>query len=438
MDTPTASRLPLRSYQKLGVDFLCSRTSALLADGMGLGKTIQVIHALRKRFQSSIDKTALVVAPNALLPNWEHEFARWAPEIYTRCVVGSQRDRLATYQLPVPVLICSYDQIRNDSMFFDSRVRFDIVVLDEAQRIKNSCSATALACRILPRRSSWAITGTPLENNQNDLVSIFGFVFRGLIQNGMCRREMHERIRKYFLRRTKEEVLGELPPIQIQDLRIQLEPEQAVSYDTVWARRHTVRRDAIKTKGYAGVLGLITSLKQICNADFNSGSSAKMNWLKSFVGELCKEKVIVFSQYVETLDFIHRNLKGMLSVNVFHGKMDRRQRRHSIENFERENGPQVLLVSLKAGGVGLNIPSASHIVLFDRWWNPAVEDQAINRAHRFGRTTKLSVFRFITQGTIEEKIELLLDEKRGLFDAFVGEAPNAEASSFNWLQLLND
>jgi SNF2 family DNA or RNA helicase len=438
MYPPIASRLPLRAYQKLGVDFLYSRTSALLADAMGLGKTIQVIHALRKRFHESNDKSALVVAPNSLLPNWEHEFKQWAPEIATRCVMGSQRDRLATYQLPVPVLICSYDQIRNDSIFFDSRMRFDTVVLDEAQRIKNPSSATALACRILPRQSSWAVTGTPLENSQDDLVSIFGFVLRGLIQNGMCRREMHERIRHYFMRRTKEEVLAELPPIQIQDLRIQLEPEQAIAYKELWERRHAVKRDAIETKCYGTVLQLISSLKQICNADFESGSSAKLNWLKSFVGELCQEKVIVFSQYVRTLEFIYDHLKGRLAVNLFLGEMDHHQRHRSIEHFERENGPQVLLVSLKAGGVGLNIPSATHVVLFDRWWNPALEDQAIHRAHRFGRSKTLFVLRFVTRETIEERIELLLAEKRELFKAFVGDAPNAEASSNDLLQLLHD
>lgn len=416
---------PLRSYQWEGVSFLLHREAALLADEMGLGKTVQAAMALRLAFQRGDFRRALIVAPASLRLNWERELTRWAPALIVRRLQGSAENRLALFRLPIPVLLASYEHARADARFLHPAVGFDLVVLDEAQRIKNSSSDTSLACRLLPRKRAWALTGTPLENRPGDIISVFRFLKPRLLHRGMSRTDIHDRIKDSFLRRRKEEVLPDLPPILIQDIPLELEGQQLEAYQTLWASRADSLRYDNGLPSAGDMLALITRLKQLCNFDGCSGESVKLDVLRLVLDSMYRpnDKLIVFSQYVQTLIWLSSQLD--VPCDLFHGSLSETGRQRALSDFEEIPGPRVLLMSLKAGGVGLNLQAASAVVLFDRWWNPAIENQALHRAHRFGRDRPLHVLRFVVVNSIEERIAQILEEKQVLFDQYVEDAQNA-------------
>jgi len=420
---------PLRTYQWEGVSFLAQRDAALLADEMGLGKTIQAIIALRAILHKSISKRAIIIAPSSLTFNWEQEMCKWATDLTFRRVMGSFKDRQATYQLPIQVLIASYDQIRTDAIHMSQNLRFEIAIIDEAQRIKSRHSMTALACRLIQRRKSWALSGTPLENNVGDLESVFLFLRSGLIDAGMSPREIHARIRSHFLRRRKKEVAKEMPPIIIQDILLELSDTQKAAYTNLWVERKELIRGYNNNATVSGtaLFALITKLKQICNYEPKSNESIKWAALSEMLENLSEpdDKIIVFSQYVDTLKFISERMESF-PHDLYTGQLSPELRQQVLERFRTQKGPRALLVSLRAGGVGLNIQEASTVVLFDRWWNPAVEDQAIQRAHRFGRERPLHVIRFLINDTIEKRINEILNEKRIDFEAYIENAENAD------------
>lgn len=403
----------IRPYQRAGVSFLVARTAALLSDEMGLGKTVQVISALRGPAEF---RRALIVVPTALRVNWERELERWAPELTVRRIEGRPTERLILYHLPVDVLLASYDQIRTDALTLDSS-EFDIVILDEAQRIKNRSSAVAFACKLLRRKAAWALTGTPVENRVDDLLSIFDFLAPGLLRRDEPVQTLRSKIKPYVLRRVKSDVARELPPIIRQELRLQLDGTQRAAYDSIWAMREATARIA------SSYLRLITRLKIVCNVDIASDSSVKWEALRSVLDAqtATTDKVLLFSQYVGTLRWLQQRIDNM-TVRVYHGGMTERARDETLTWFREARGPCVLLISLKAGGVGLNLNDASTLILYDRWWNPAVEEQAINRAHRMGRTTPLHVLTFVVENTIEERIERILMRKAAIAEAITDTA----------------
>ncbi|MBN2564052.1 MAG: DEAD/DEAH box helicase [Phycisphaerae bacterium] len=422
---------PLRSYQWEGVSFLARNTAALLADEMGLGKTVQSIVALRLLLRQSPSGRVLVITPNALAYNWERELATWAPDLVVRRVTGTAEDRLATYQLPIQVLIATYEQIRADALDMDPDIHFDVLVLDEAQRIKNRHSRAALGCRMLRRTRAWILTGTPLENSVEDLVSLFVLLSPGLVDSGMPPAEVHRRIQPHFLRRRKKDVLAEMPPIIMQDMMLELAGAQDAAYTDLWVNRRTsARQEGVPVSDLA-LFALLTKLKQLCNYEPTTGESVKSEAL-GVVLEECTEtddKVIVFSQYVETLKFIAGGL-GTFAYDIYTGEQSQEEKDDVLARFRQLPGPRALLMSLRAGGVGLNIQEASTVVLFDRWWNPAVENQAIQRAHRFGRTRPLHVIRFLVAGTIEERIAEVLKDKEADFERYIEGADNAPVKLF--------
>ena len=426
----------LRPYQWKGVHFLVRQNSCLLADEMGLGKTVQVAVALSLLLPKSKSGRALIVVPAALRINWEREIDKWAPKLSVRRIRGDTQERFANYSLPINVLIASYEQIRQDALPLSDMVRFDVVVLDEAQKIKNINSETSLAVRILQRDRSWAMTGTPIENSVNDLYAIFRFIKLNLLNQAMNRIEMHRLMKPHFMRRRKKDVLKEMPPIILQDIPIELSPKQEEAYMNIWNNRYEMIKKGERRISSADIFSVITKLKQICNYDIESGESSKVEALKLIISNLSAkdDKLIVFSQYVETLNQISKELDGEITHEIYHGGLSEDARNSIITRFREEKGPRVLLMSLKAGGVGLNLQEASSIVLFDRWWNPAVEEQAINRAHRFGRESVLHVFRFTVVDSIEERIINILDEKKALFEQYVNRAEIAEVPALD----LND
>ena len=414
---------PLRSYQWEGVDFLRFRQSALLADEMGLGKTVQTAVALKSARKDF--RRVLLVAPTSLCLNWQRELETWAHGLTVRRVMGNAKDRAMTYRLPIQVLIASYEQIRSDASRIHGDVSFDLVVLDEAQRIKNLESGTSLACRIIPRRRSWALTGTPLENRPRDLVAIFRFVKPQLLRASMSRSEMHEAMNGYFLRRTKAEVLGDLPPILTKEIRLELGQAQRRLYDRVWNNRHQTAHQSEPFQESANMLAILTKLKQLCNFEIESGESAKLDVIRSLLDTVAAncEKVLIFSQYVKSLEWLSERIE--MPHLIYHGGLSLDAKDRVLENFRKRDGPQALLMSLQAGGVGLNLQEASMVILLDRWWNPAIENQAIQRAHRFGRKTPLQVVRFLVEDSVEERILEILQEKEALFDEYVETAPTS-------------
>lgn len=426
----------LRDYQWEGVAFLYRTRGALLADEMGLGKTVQaaVALALLLRRDHGI-RRVLIVAPASLTTNWLREINAWAPSLTARRVEGRASDREAYYLLPIPVLIASYEQIRQDGLDRIPSGTFDLVVLDEAQRIKNRNSATALACLLLPRTRAWALSATPLENDEAELRTLLEFLESDGPVRRVHRGELQRDLDRLMLRRRKTAVRAELPPVLIQDLPMDLSAEQRAEYDEIWTTRTGLVRQQSEAGDTAALLGLLTRLKLICNFDSSMSVSSKLDSLRV----LChaagpSARILVFSQFVRTLKEISTRLD--LATGLVTGAMPLAEREAAMDRFRGGRAPRVLLVSLRAGGVGLNLGEASHVVLFDRWWNPAVEMQAIFRAHRFEREEPLHVIRFLVQDSIEERIASILEDKARLFEDVV-ESSGMAGQAFTRQELMS-
>ena len=421
----------LHNYQWEGVSFLYQSQAALLADEMGLGKTVQTAVALALVLSAPNEvNRALIVAPTSLTTNWMGELSAWAPSLTVRQVQGIAAAREAFYLLPFPVLVSSYEQIRDDGLDRIPSDTFDLVVLDEAQRIKNRNSATALACRLLPRKRAWALSATPLENDANDVASILSFLDSS-VRSSLSRKHVSERLRSIMLRRKKSDVRAELPPVIFQELRLELTAPQRQRYDQLWGNRvNTIKVNAASRNINTALLGLITRLKSICNFDPVSDASSKLDALRTIIDGAGKSaRILVFSQFVETLRWISARIDfphGFLT-----GSMSQPERAIAIGRFREDPAPRGLLVSLRAGGVGLNLGEATHVVMFDRWWNPAIEVQAIYRAHRFWRDSPLHVVSFLVTDSIEERISAVLEQKESLFDEVVESAARTPSGFTN-------
>ena len=412
-------------YQLEGIAFLYPRHAAILADEMGLGKTMQAITAIRLLVRSGAMRSVLLICPKPLVTNWQREFELWAPEIPLLLIGGDQARRRWQWQLPgMPVKIANYELLLRDRDLFDPcnsfggpPVQFDLVVLDESQRIKNLSSATSQAARAISRSRNWALTGTPVENSSEDLVGIFEFLAPGFLSPGMKPRRMGRTISDYILRRTKDQVLPDLPPRLFRDAELDLTPQQRESYRMAEGEGVLRLTEMGRSATIQHVFELVLRLKQICNFDPATGTSAKLERLEADLEEVATSgrKAIVFSQWVETLRRLAVRLCPLGTLE-YHGQIASNRRDAVIRRFREDPDCRVLLISYGAGGVGLNLQFANYVFLFDRWWNPAVEDQAINRAHRIGISAPVTVTRFLTLETIEERIDRILQEKRELFD----------------------
>ncbi len=410
-------------YQFEGIAFLYPRHAAVLADEMGLGKTMQAVTAIRLLMRRGEVRRVLLVCPKPLVTNWQREFALWAPEIPAMAVEGDRVRRQWQWALDdVPVRIANYEILHRDEELLLAGAGgaapppFDLVVLDEAQRIKNRASATARAACALARSRGWALTGTPVENSPEDLVGIFEFLSPGLLSPQMKPRKMGRTVSDYVLRRTKDTVLTDLPPKLFREAQLELTPEQRATYQLAEEEGVLRLAEMEQAATIQHVFELVLRLKQICNFDPATGASAKLERLQADLEEVVQSgrKAIVFSQYVRTLETLAANL-GSFHPLMYHGKVRSAERDRVIGRFRGDPRCQVLLMSYGAGSVGLNLQFASYVFLFDRWWNPAVEDQAINRAHRIGAAGPVTVSRFVTLATIEERIDRVLEEKRELF-----------------------
>ncbi len=407
------------SYQLDGVAFLYPRYSAVLADEMGLGKTMQAITAVRLLVRTGELRRVLLVCPKPLVTNWVREFSQWAPELPLAVIEGDQAKRRWQWQeIAAPVKIANYELLVRDREFVEHPdVHFDLVMLDEAQRIKNRSGTTSQTVRAISRTRNWAITGTPVENSPEDLVGIFEFLSPGYLSRHMKPRAMGRAVADHILRRTKQQVLTDLPPKLIRDAELELTSEQRHTYDM--AENDGVLRLAEMGEGVTiqHVFELVLRLKQVCNFDPATGASAKLERLTADLEEVAAsgQKALVFSQWVQTLDKLKHHMRPFGPLE-YHGGVPSKKRDDVLKRFKEDPDCHVLLMSYGAGAVGLNLQFAGYVFLFDRWWNPAVEDQAINRAHRLGAAGPVTVTRFLTRSTIEERIDQVLCEKRELFE----------------------
>ena len=422
-------------YQFEGVAFLYSRFAGILADEMGLGKTMQAITTIRMLLCSGEIRNVLLVCPKPLVSNWKKEFELWAPEIPISIVQGNSSRRQWQWEQTsdVPVTIANYELVLRDELVVTDEDRhFDLVVLDEAQRIKNKASSTSRVIRRIPRMRSWALTGTPVENSCEDLVGIFEFLSPGYLYTGLEPSRMGEMVGDYILRRTKSMVMTDMPPCMNRDADIALSPEQ-------WTQYQVAENDGVIKLNNMGdaltiqhVFELVLRLKQICNFDPLTGASSKLDRLEADLEEVAAsgKKAIVFSQWVQTLEKIAERLERFNPLQ-YHGRIPSNKRDPILERFKEDKDCSVILMSYGAGAVGLNLQFCEYVFLFDRWWNPAVEDQAINRAHRIGAKGAVTVTRMISSGTIEERIHQVLEEKRELFDTILSQAKGPTKSGLS-------
>ncbi len=411
-------------YQMEGIAFLFPRDAAILADEMGLGKTMQAITAIRMLLLSSELRNVLLICPKPLVTNWVREFRQWAPEIPLAVIEGDSAKRNWIWSNPqAPVKIANYELMMRDRDVFESNsLHFDLVVLDEAQRIKNRNSTTSEIVRSIPRTRSWALTGTPIENSVEDLVSIFEFLAPGYLRDDMHLKSLGKATRDYILRRTKEKVLTDMPPKLFRPAELELTGEQRASYKLAEEDGIVQLSEMGESVTIHHVFELVLRLKQICNFDPATGASAKLERLEADLEEIAAsgQKAIVFSQWVGTLEVLGERL-AKYNPLYYHGGVASNKRDGVIDQFKNNPMNKVILMSYGAGAVGLNLQFCHYVFLFDRWWNPAVEDQAINRAHRLGVKQPVTVTRMMSLETIEQRIHDVLEQKRELFNNLFAE-----------------
>ncbi len=458
----------LRPYQREGLDFLAwtsgLRLGAVLADDMGLGKTVQALAWLaRLRAEDPKAGPALVVCPASVMHNWEREAARFTPHLRV-LVLGSGRDRRARMAEAEAhdVVVTNYALLRRDAGHWKQH-ELSAVIFDEAQNVKNPDAAVSRAARELRAAHRLALTGTPLENRALDLWSILAIVSPGwLPPRGKfvarydrpdapphLRRLLSARLRPVLLRRLKEKVARELPPRIEERLDCEMTPGQRKLYAAELVRSRELLRslapgeDALARRRLV-VLAVLTRLRQICCHPALAGGrrevgSGKFEALFDLLEPLLAEgrKVLVFSQFVECLKLIAADMDGRkVPYHVLTGSTNTRDRAGVVDAFSNDERPCCFLVSLKAGGTGLNLTAARDVVLFDPWWNPAVEAQAIDRTHRIGQDRTVVAYRLLTEGTIEERIAELQARKAKLVKDVLGEEGFARTLSRADLEYL--
>ncbi|KRB78378.1 helicase [Nocardioides sp. Root190] len=476
MPEPEGLEATLRDYQRHGLTWLADLTGlglgACLADDMGLGKTITLIALHLHRLESGASRggPTLVVCPASLLGNWESEIERFAPGLPVRRFHGAARSLPSAESAPdaqhnAGFVLTTYGTLRSNPAAL-AALEWDLVVADEAQHVKNSRTSTARALRQLPSRARVALTGTPVENDLTELWSILDWCVPGLLGSRQAfrrvwgapiesgaeptkARQFADLIGPFLLRRRKSDpgIAPELPPKTETDHLLGLTREQVVLYEAFVkdSMERIERADPETRRGL--VLALLTGLKQICNhpAQFLKqsgavrllGRSEKLELLDELVATVLAEDgaVLVFTQYVAMARLIEQHLTAMGVPHQFlHGGTPVAERERMVRRFQAEGDEQgvpVFLLSLKAGGTGLNLTRADHVIHVDRWWNPAVEEQATDRAYRIGQTKPVQVHRMVTRGTIEERVAQLLDRKLQLADAVLarGDAALTELSN---------
>jgi len=444
IENPDGLHAELRPYQKEGLNWLNFlddfNFGACLADDMGLGKTIQIIAFILSQRKKVAHNTNLIVVPASLIFNWQRELKKFAPSIQVKTIYGADRAKVVADFDRYEVILTSYGTLLADIRFLKD-YRFNYIFLDESQTIKNPDSQRYKAVRLLRSRNKVVLTGTPIENNTFDLYGQLSFACPGLLgsrqhfkelysvpidqfKDAKRAKELQQRINPFVLRRTKEQVAKELPDKTEMVIYCEMGAQQREIYD---AAREEIRdflmgnsEDELQ-KSSMHVLQGITKLRQICNSPallnkdkFYGEASAKMDVLIEQIEHKAPEhKILIFSQFVGMLDLIRTELENRKIAHAYLTGQTR-NREEVVNSFQQNPDLKVFLISLKAGGIGLNLTQADYVYLVDPWWNPAVENQAIDRAYRIGQQKNVVAVRLICPDTIEEKIMTMQESKRNI------------------------
>ena len=461
---PKSLNATLRPYQKTGYTWLNTMDQlgfgACLADDMGLGKTIQVLAYLEKLRKSKKDARALLIVPASLMGNWIKEAEKFAPQMSVQLLHGKSSNYLgkAVVNNSTFLNITTYGMSLRIPQLED--VFWDVIILDEAQAIKNPLTKQTRQIKKLKGRMKIAMTGTPIENDLTNLWSLFDFLNKGLLgtsnefsefarkldRNPEGYGRLKSMISPFLLRRVKSDksIIKDLPDKQEIVNIVQLSKKQVVLYRkyVVDLEKRLEKAEGIERRGI--VLGALIRLKQLCNHPdqylgqdiFDESESGKFELLKEICATIYekRERVLVFTQFKEIIPYLDDFLSKVFERKgfVLHGGTPIASRQQMVDEFQSENYIPYMILSLKAGGTGLNLTNAAHVIHFDRWWNPAVENQATDRSYRIGQRKNVMVHKFVCKGTIEEKIDQLLNSKRELAENVIG------SNSENWITELNN
>ena len=430
-EIPKDLNATLRDYQVSGFEFFKTLSDyqfgGILADEMGLGKTIQTIAFLL----SNKDKKSIVITPTALIYNWKNELEKFAPTLKVGLLhaAKSEREKILDNIDNYDVILTTYTTYKNDIDKYKN-INFDYCIIDEAQNIKNPDAIITKAIKNVNAKVRFALTGTPIENNLMELWSIFDFIMPGYLYNKSKFKsifvnndkniiELKNLIKPFILRRTKKEVITELPDKIEQKIIIDLEKEHKRAYkgyvNLITRKIKENNQDNITVFSY------LTKLRQLCLSPElmvknYQGKNSKLDVLINIINDSSDEKILVFSQFTKVLEVIGKRLnEENISYSYLDGKTSAKDRVKLVEEFNTNNN-KAFLISLKAGGTGLNLTSANIVVHFDPWWNPAVEDQASDRAHRIGQKNVVNVIKLIAKGTAEERVINLQETKKELIE----------------------
>ena len=453
----------LRPYQRQGLNWIFSMLSmgfgACLADDMGLGKTIQVLALLQYSLKQGTLKNVLLIVPASLVGNWQKEAARFVPDLSVLYLHTSEEILASTDCTKAALYITTYAMASSRKAL--SEPFWDLLILDEAQAIKNPGTKQTKAIKALQCKNRIALTGTPVENSLSDLWSLFDFLNPGLLGTRKQFSNINDRLKAhpqgyallrsaispFILRRCKTDrkIIEDLPEKIESEVAVQLAPKQIVLYKDVVANleRSIAEVEGIEKKGL--VLSTILKCKQICNhpsqflgiPDFKENASGKFSVLRQISETVASqhEKMLVFTQFQEMTAPLAAFLQTIFKTpgGIIDGKVAPKKRGELVDQFNSDRYIPFMVLSIKAGGTGLNLTGANHVVHFDRWWNPAVENQATDRAFRIGQTKNVNVYKFTSQGTVEEKISSLIESKKHLQEEVIGSSDGE-----SWMARLDD
>ncbi|CEH33639.1 DEAD/DEAH box helicase [Romboutsia lituseburensis] len=451
IEIPKHLNATLRDYQIDGLNWFKTLEKCgfggILADEMGLGKTLQTITFLL----SENDKKSLIITPTSLVYNWKKEFEKFAPSLKIAVAHGSkkEREKIVSNIDSYDVILTTYGSLRNDLEKYEE-INFDYCIIDEAQNIKNPTAISTDAVKSINAHSKFALTGTPIENNLLELWSIFDFIMPGylyslrkfdaiFIKDESQLENLKKMIKPFILRRTKKQVIKELPDKIEKEFLVELNREQKKAY-AIYADYTKKKLEEQNNK--ITVFSYLTKLRQLCLdpsivIDDYSGKSSKIEACLEIIKDYTQieSKVLVFSQFTTVLKNIGAKLdKNNIKYVYLDGQTKAEERLRLVDEFNKSKEINVFLISLKAGGTGLNLTSANTVIHFDPWWNPAVENQASDRAHRYGQREVVEVIKLIAKGTIEEKIVKLQENKKELIDDII----NNDLSQGNILKGLSE
>ena len=469
VNPPKCLNAELREYQQEGLNWLYFlyefKFGGILADDMGLGKTIQTLaHLSRLKEDNLLTNPSLIVMPTSLIANWKNEAKKFTPNLRVLSLHGADRAERFDVLEEYDILLTTYPLIVRDEKRFNE-YKFMYIILDEAQKIKNPKTKMAIALKSFKSEYRLALSGTPIENHLGELWSIFSFLmpgfldtlsfFKNFYQNPIEKEHsferqnlLNKRVKPFMIRRTKEKVASELPEKSEIIKYTQLESKQSKLYESIRVTMEQKVQDAVKAKGLASshitILDALLKLRQVCcdpsllkiQEAQKVHESAKLELFLDLINELMQEgrKVLVFSQFTSMLSILEEKIKN-LNINYTKLTGSTRKREEAIERFTKGNA-DVFLISLKAGGVGLNLVEADCVIHYDPWWNPAVENQATDRAYRIGQTKAVFVYKLIVENTIEQKILELQKKKQAIQDGIYDEDKQQEDIKFSGNELL--